>query len=669
MMDFEELSPATVVTTSNQSSPGIVHSRVGGDGMAINSGGGGGGSGPMLSSCGLQAVSHNDVTSSSSPSSDSPGATHVGGSSSLQGGQQGELSGSVGNNSGQGMVGGGANLEQEDSEGVWSPDIEQSFQEAVALYPPCGRRKIIITEEGKMFGRNELIARFIKIRTGKQRSRKQVSSHIQVLARKRTRDLSQKLKTLDADAMTKEHVYQRLSGLSSAELVSVSKSQIDMLDHGSANIDRSEENLLTSGGTSPLSRGHLSTTALYDASNFSTSGFDLSTHSESVGLVTGGHFRERSDPSSMYSSSPRTYMGGLIVGNENSPNFQPQHSRVQSSIISSSSRPAVYQSMQQQQHHGSFSPTDHHPAVSTSPFSTSSKQNGAEFSQCQEPSPLSQMTGYVRENWHKGILGSTKLQILQMSVFGESYANELPVKHNIMHLRHSSTNNQPQLEFQQDWQMQNLEEIQLSEIADKFGSTSSVTSNSSTNNPQSSEFLSTILENSSKQSTHVEGGRRGSGAPGVFSTLFDHAKQTSAFYVIKFWANVDSLVLDDCNASFFSSIELESSEKLNITQTVTAYCFGQCAFEKCETFELPVYNQSLFLYSVKRRELCHFFQMFMRRLRSLHDRHHMGRVLENFTVLQVFKQKETAEVLLCLAYFFDVSSFSESQFNVYKLVD
>ena len=125
-----------------------------------------------------------------------------------------------------------------------------------------------------------------------------------------------------------------------------------------------------------------------------------------------------------------------------------------------------------------------------------------------------------------------------------------------MHLRHSSTNNQPQLEFQQDWQMQNLEEIQLSEIADKFGSTSSVTSNSSTNNPQSSEFLSTILENSSKQSTHVEGGRRGSGAPGVFSTLFDHAKQTSAFYVIKFWANVDSLVLDDCNASFFSSIEL-----------------------------------------------------------------------------------------------------------------
>lgn len=62
---------------------------------------------------------------------------------------------------------------------IWSDDVEKAFEEGLKIIPKNGLSKIKIC--GKSCGRNELLSDYILNKTGKFRTRKQVSSHIQVI--------------------------------------------------------------------------------------------------------------------------------------------------------------------------------------------------------------------------------------------------------------------------------------------------------------------------------------------------------------------------------------------------------------------------------------------------------------------------------------------------------
>ncbi|KAG0235083.1 hypothetical protein BGW42_005876 [Actinomortierella wolfii] len=84
---------------------------------------------------------------------------------------------------------------------VWPADVEEVFFRALEEVPKLGRRKILVG--GKPCGRNELIAEYIFRETGRARTRKQVSSHIQVLKNTRKNDPAflKLLMDVDSDPM------------------------------------------------------------------------------------------------------------------------------------------------------------------------------------------------------------------------------------------------------------------------------------------------------------------------------------------------------------------------------------------------------------------------------------------------------------------------------------
>ncbi|KAJ7313920.1 hypothetical protein JRQ81_005726 [Phrynocephalus forsythii] len=404
-----------------------------------------------------------------------------------------------------------------DAEGVWSPDIEQSFQEALAIYPPCGRRKIILSDEGKMYGRNELIARYIKLRTGKTRTRKQVSSHIQVLARRKTREIQAKLK----DQVAKDKALQTMAAMSSAQLVSATVLQ------------------------------------------------------EKLGL-SESHY-----PPSAASAEFFQFWAGDANQHRASPDVKP--------IIQ-----APY-------------PLPPIPAPPAAPgYHT----------------PSARLSCIPSTNsWQGSYIGTETLRLVEFTAFVERPGEQDVCKqqHRFVHIDPTPTPDSP------------LEVVDVRQIYDKF--------------PE-----------------------RGGGLRDLYDQGPSHA-----FFLVKFWADLSFPLPEEepggTGGAFYGvSSRYEGSRALTLSCTSKVCSFGKQVVEKLETAEPPHWEDGHFVFQLQRSPLCEYLINFIRKLRTLPEKPMMDSVLENFTILQVLRDQETQELLLCVAFVFEVSASERgAQHHIYRL--
>jgi len=504
------------------------------------------------------------------------------------------------------------NSVNDEAEGIWSADIEQSFLEALAIYPPCGRRKIILTEEGKMYGRNELVARYIKIRTGKTRTRKQVSSHLQVLAKRRSKELQ----SLRNDKAAQQIILDRLKRYTSAEIVSMNNEQIASDDES---LSSDKDDLKKQKTSSPV-KNLLQPIPMVEHSPTIISSSSLTTNLEHFRL-DNEHSMSRKTNSTL--SSPQTPVMK-----------KPHHSKTKSISLTKTPIPLSMPLTATIPTLMPTSPILYPPSLarsrcssntsSSSPLSAGSItsqnplliNNPAVYSMAMigdEHFRLHEINAFVEI---KRAIGSTHPSLIYPAA--ESFHM---YQHDLLRLNSN------------DIQMKTLhmfETISIDQIFDKF--------------------------------PHRDG----------LKDLFEN-NPNGSFFLIKFWADVamSSSVLN-LDESFFTTYTFISSSNRPVHISTRLCSFGRQVLEKVDASDHPQRDPfDQYIHRFDRSALCDYMVHFIQKLRSLPKAFMMNSVLENFTVLQVIKSLDIPErLLLCLAFVFEIATPETGgpQYQVYKLV-
>ena len=160
--------------------------------------------------------------------------------------------------------------------------------------------------------------------------------------------------------------------------------------------------------------------------------------------------------------------------------------------------------------------------------------------------------------------------------------------------------------------------------------------------------------------------------------LFARSNASDAFFLVKFWADLDfdlmdfNTIYEDQNSYFGFSSHFETLTRYkDITCSIKACSYGDLVIEKVDKIH-GAFNSltNTYSYNISRSPMCEFMIQFIKKICQLPELPLMNRILENFTVLQTVTSESTSEVLLCIGYVFEIAPVKQtsgSHYHVYKL--
>lgn len=554
-----------------------------------------------------------------------------------------------------------------DGEGVWSPEIEKAFQDALEMFPPCGRRKHILQDEGggKMYGRNELISRHIFMQTGKHRTRKQVSSHIQVLARRRSKvDNST---NGGSGGCSDGGTPSPASGISSRSAGTISTTP----SNGPTATNTSNKYSAYNGLNQVANSINPNLGALSNsAARFNTNNLQAQYNNHPFQIDSDIVMQTSCSPTIPVAQNP------LVTNLSNHQSYCASDVWADRPIVTPKIRLVEFSAFIEYQCN-QIAPNE--SQQTSNGFSEASVALAAAAAAAAAATSGSSNESPINGNQHHNQNQQAMLST-QSAIDSQSYSNQLSVQfqsnygldsHNVHHqhlhqqqLSQHPTSTWPHNSTHQNGFSNGIESHHLQHLLRQQPQFFCAQSTDSINKTKRHSYVKIDykppVSRQLNKLEYIDISQIQDKFPEIVgpSGLYQRTPKDS-FFLVKFWADINDPNIGSKSSSLY--------DILSHFETIEPYKYLSCSTKACsygsqilvEKFDkaYATFNSSngRYSYLMNRSSSCDFMSQFIKKLTQLPRIVQMNSVLENFTVLQVITCESTSDILLSLAYVFEIA--------------